>query len=245
MSKYRDKTVVIALAAVCVLAFGRQTWSQDRSLQPKSSVEVSLVTAESWSGSVPLKALAPFGQVKNMMSLVKAPSVPDIVLTGKTEFREGGVGMVDLPTNYVSIVAKLAISVQSTKTIKASELTIVDAQKKTHHGTLWDDGLQAWVCSDAEYEPGQYEEYVIFILPLSANEGHKELWLKDQKLASLTNVTKRSDIPKVSAKALSGRIIKQSPLGDSVMIQDGKLIEVGSFMTVSGSRMTIVEPKKD
>lgn len=115
----------------------------------------SLVTAESWSGSVPLKALAPFGNIKNMMSLVKAPNVPDDVLTGKTEFNERGVGMVFLPAKYVSIVIKFAIFIQSKTTIKASEFTILDAQKKTYHGTLWDDGLHAWVCSEAEYEPGQ------------------------------------------------------------------------------------------
>lgn len=217
----------------------------DAMIQKFQRVEASMVTAESWPGNLPLKALAPFGNVKNMMTLVRAPNVPNNVLSGKTEFNERSVGMVLLPSNYVNVVVKITISVQSKIVLKASELTLVDVQKNAYHGTLWDDGLRAWVCSDAEYDPGQYEEYVIFILPLSAMAGDKELWLKDQKLASITSVSKRLDTPQINAKAFAGRIIKQSPFGDNVIMQDGKLRDAGSFMTLSGKRMTIVEPKRD
>jgi hypothetical protein len=110
---------------------------------------------------------------------------------------------------------------------------------------LWDDGLHAWVCSDAEYERGQYEDYVIFILPLSAEKADIELWLKDQKVGSITEARRRLDSPEVSAKAIIGRILKKSPLGDTVMIKDGRVLDVGSFMTMTGNRMTIVEPKKE
>jgi hypothetical protein len=180
-----------------------------------------------------------------MASLIKAPNAPEDALSGDTDFDDKGVGMVNMPEKYISMVLNISITAESEISFKGSELAVVDSQNNKYIGTLWDDFLHAWVCLGAEYQPGQYEDYVIFILPASEEKGNKELWFKGRKIASISEVTRRSDLPIISSKTVRGRVIKESPLGDSVMIKEGKLVDVGGFMTLSGNRKTIIEPKSD